>query len=52
MRTFVRDRYPPQYNLSILEAVESGSFRVIRFGVFEMNLAARELRKGGVRVRL
>ena len=28
------------------------SSRVVRFGVFEMDLAARELRKGGVRVKL
>ena len=29
-----------------------GSNNVIRFGAFEVDLAARQLRKGGVRVRL
>jgi len=32
--------------------MESGSSRVVRFGVFEMDLDARQLRKGGVRVKL
>ena len=32
--------------------MESGSSRVVRFGVFEVDLGARELRKRGVRVRL
>lgn len=32
--------------------VNSGGTRVLRFGVFELDLGARELRKHGVRVRL
>ena len=32
--------------------MESGSSRVVRFGVFELDFAARELRKRGVRLRL
>ncbi len=31
---------------------EGTSGGVIRFGVFEMDLAARELRKGGVKIKL
>ena len=50
--SFVPNRYLPQYNLSVTGAVESGTSRVVRFGVFEMDLDARELRKGGVRVKL
>lgn len=40
------------YKLSVRGIVESASFRVVRFGVFEMDLDARELRKRGVRVKL
>src|SRR5215470_8985658 len=35
-----------------MEETKSLSPRVLRFGVFQVNLAARELRKHGVRVRL
>src|SRR3984885_3807339 len=34
------------------EKTELSSTRVLRFGVFQVNLAARELRKHGVRIRL
>ena len=50
--SFVSDRYLPQYNLNVVAAMESGSSRIVRVGVFEMDLDARELRKSGVRVRL
>jgi len=48
----VHATYPPQYNLNVVGAMESGNSSVVRFGVFEMDLAARELRRSGVRVRL
>lgn len=35
-----------------MEPRESSSGRVLRFGVFQVNLAARELRKHGVRLRI
>ena len=34
------------------EKTELSATRVLRFGVFQVNLAARELRKHGVRIRL
>ena len=34
------------------EKIQSSPSRVLRFGVFQANLAARELRKHGVRIRL
>jgi DNA-binding winged helix-turn-helix (wHTH) protein/Tfp pilus assembly protein PilF len=36
----------------VAETKSSGLNRVLRFGVFQMNLAGRELRKHGVRIRL
>ena len=32
--------------------MESGSSKIIRFGVYELDLAARQLRKNGVRIKL
>src|SRR3984893_9489199 len=37
---------------SVSEKTELSLSRVLRFGVFQVNLAARELRKHGVRIRL
>jgi TolB-like protein/DNA-binding winged helix-turn-helix (wHTH) protein/Tfp pilus assembly protein PilF len=47
-----RGGVPVQHHNNMPEKTELSGPRVLRFGVFQVNLAARELRKHGVRMRL